>query len=382
MWAKHAQGRVIRQAQAAWPEGTYEEHHARNGFAGDCSQLYRAHPTTEWSRVEGPIRPRGILTDDLPAEDIDDPRALPVELLRGADMTLSVSKRRSAAPYYFRNADADTVILVLRGSGTLVCDYGALDYGPLEYLVIPKGTNYRLVPGGDDGLAYVVETFDEVGVPDRGLLGHFLPFDVGVLDVPRLAALEDWRALEPDRDEWEIVVKRDGLLSSIFYDFDPLDVQGWQGSVTPYRLRLADIRPVTSERMDVPPITHATFEAGDNVWFCTFCPRPWQNTDDVARVQPYHRNVDYDEIIINLGTPDGEGVPGRAIGLMTVTPAGMNHGPSAAQMAHPLERMPFYLLNIDTRRALRPTSAFERAEIPAFYERQRFSGPRGTAAKA
>ncbi|MFC5745355.1 homogentisate 1,2-dioxygenase [Actinomadura rugatobispora] len=373
MWAKHAQGTVIRQAQGAWPQGTYEEHHARDGFAGDCSQLYRAHPTTEWTRVEGPIRPRGILTDDLPAEDDADERAQPTTLLECADMRLSISRRRRPAPYLFRNADGDTVILVQRGSGLLVCDYGTLEYGPLEYLVIPKGTNYRLIPHTTDNLSYVVETTAAVGVPDRGLLGHFLPFDIGVLDVPRLDALRA-HGSGLDGPEWEIVVKRGERLSSIFHPFDPLDVEGWQGSVTPYRLRLRDIRPVTSERMDVPPITHATF-AAEGVWFCTMAPRIWQNDPEAAHVQPYHRNVDYDEIIINLGSPEGDGVPGRPIGLMTVTPGGMNHGPGAAMLRHPMERMPFYLLNIDTRQALRPTSAFEQAEIPDFYERQRFSGP-------
>lgn len=374
MFAKHAQGTALRQAETAWPEGTFEEMHTRNGFAGDASHLYRAHPTTMWSRVEGPIRPRGIRCDDLPPEDAENPKALPLTLLRNAAMTLSVSKRRQTAPAYFRNADGDTVIIVQRGSGMLVCDYGVLDYGPYEYLVIPKGTNYLLSPHGEDNLAYIVETTGEVRIPDRGMLGAFLPFDLGVIDVPQLDAMPAWRDVQPDRDEWEIVVKRDNQLSSIYYDFDPLDVQGWQGSLTPYRLRLSDIRPVTSERMNVSPITHATF-ATDDVWLCTFCPRPWQSSDDAAPSHPYHRNVDYDEIIINLGSPDGPGVPGRPIGHMFLTPAGMSHGPNAAMLANRMDRLPFYLLNIDSRHALRPTPAFEKAEIPDYVVWESFSGP-------
>ena len=110
-----------------------------------------------------------------------------------------------------------------------------------------------------------------------------------------------------------------------------MDVEGWQGTVTPFRLRLSDIRPLTAERLDVPPPIHATFET-DGVWIVTMCPRPWQ-TGDAAMMQPYlyHRNVDYDEVYVTLG--GGDPVPGGPPdGFLSVIPAGMNHGPSAAML--------------------------------------------------
>jgi homogentisate 1,2-dioxygenase len=367
MYAKHSQGTVSRQGQANWPAGTFEEHHGRDGFAGEVSQLYRQHPTTQWTRVEGPIRPRGILLEDIPAEDAKDTRALPTLLMENADMTFSVTKRSTPTPYYFRNADGDVTILVQRGTGQLVSDYGALDYGPHQYLVIPKGTNYKLVPQGGETMAYVIETTAPVHLPNRGPLGHFLPFDVGVLDIPRLDALTP---SSQDEGEWEIVVKRGGKLSSIFYPFDPMDVDGWQGNVMPYRLHLSDIRPLTSERLDVPPPAHATFEA-DGVWIITLAPRPWQS-EASALIPPYHRNVDYDEVVVTLGGGDFP-IPGVPDGAMSIVPGGMNHGPSAEMLDRPLSRFPFYILCIDTRLALNYTDKFVQYEDHGFADSQRFN---------
>jgi homogentisate 1,2-dioxygenase len=376
MFAKYSQGAISRQGQTRWPEGVIEEHHGRDGFAGDCTVLHRKHPTTQWTRVTGPLRPRGLQTSELPVDDAVEPRALPTVLLTNDDVTVAVSRRRTPLPYYLRNLDGDTVILVLYGSGQMVSDFGKLPYGPREYLVIPKGTNYRLVPDDVDHLAYFIETTSPVLVGDRRMLGHFLPFDTAVLEVPTLAPTGP---TSDNQTEWEVVLKRSGELTSIFYDFDPLDVVGWQGNVVPFRLRLADIRPLTAERLDVPPVTHATFET-EGVWVCTFCPRPWQSAEDAARVQPFHRNVDYDEVIIHLG--GDEGVAGPPPGLMTLTPGGMNHGPSAALVGTPLERLPFYMLNLDTRRPLLPTAAFEGSEIPEFASKAAYGAARPAAADA
>ena len=370
MFAKHSRGTFNRQAQTRWPAGTYEEHHGREGFAGECSQLYRRHPTTSWTRVEGPLRQRGIALDRLPAEDEQDVRATPTLLVYNEDVRVSVSKRSTPTPYYSRNLDGDVTIHVQRGSGRLITDYGVLDYSPFEYLVIPKGTNYKLIPQDGETLAYVIETTAAIRIPDRGLIGHFLPFDVEVLDIPQLTP---GGSANGGAGEWEVLVKREGALSSIFYPFDPMDVEGWQGTVTPFRLRLSDIRPLTAERLDVPPPIHATFET-DGVWIVTMCPRPWQ-TDDAALMQPYHRNVDYDEVYITLG--GGEPIPGGPEdGYMSIIPSGMNHGPSAAMLDMSakglMTRFPFYMFNMDTRRGVSYTDAFTKHEDADYNESQQF----------
>ncbi|MBT2476849.1 hypothetical protein [Streptomyces sp. ISL-94] len=74
-------------------------------------------------------------------------------------------------------------------------------------------------------MTYVVEPRDPITLPDRGPLGHFLPFDRGVLDVPRLGAPTAAPSAQNADGEWEVLVKRGGELSSIYYAFDPADVR-------------------------------------------------------------------------------------------------------------------------------------------------------------
>ena len=50
-------GKHARQAHVDLPEGTFEEEHARQGFFGKTTHLYRLHPPTDWTRIEGPLKP-------------------------------------------------------------------------------------------------------------------------------------------------------------------------------------------------------------------------------------------------------------------------------------------------------------------------------------
>ncbi|MFJ9844329.1 hypothetical protein ACIRYZ_28510 [Kitasatospora sp. NPDC101155] len=119
-------------------------------------------------------------------------------------------------------------------------------------------------------------------------------------------------------------------------------------------------------------MAHATFQAGQN-WFVTMTPRPTQTADDADMAQPAHRNVDYDELFVFLGSGDGEQV-GPPAGLASVTPAGMNHGPNQVRHANPCARLPFHVWNLDTVRPLRCTEAFEAVEIPDFARQESYRG--------
>ena len=54
----HSKGKVTRQVDVGVPEGTQREEHGRGTFFGRASHLYRTHPRTAWTRIEGPLRPR------------------------------------------------------------------------------------------------------------------------------------------------------------------------------------------------------------------------------------------------------------------------------------------------------------------------------------
>ncbi len=55
-----SKGKVARQAHVGVPEGTFEEEHGRETFFGRASHLYRTHPPTARTRIEGKHRPRAF----------------------------------------------------------------------------------------------------------------------------------------------------------------------------------------------------------------------------------------------------------------------------------------------------------------------------------
>src|SRR5579864_9001810 len=95
-------GRASHQAHADLPSGTVEEEHGRDGFAGPASHLYRLHPPTGWTSVDGPLRPHALDTAGVP----EDGESLPVALLENAEVRVSWWSRPAGEPeWFFRDAD-------------------------------------------------------------------------------------------------------------------------------------------------------------------------------------------------------------------------------------------------------------------------------------
>jgi homogentisate 1,2-dioxygenase len=318
-----SKGRVTRQAHVGVPEGTYEEEHGRETFFGRSTHLYRLHPPTAWVRLDGPLRPRAFDLNQLKPEDLTDAGGFWLPFAGNEDVALFLSRRAEAMPYFFRDADGDLCYFVHRGEGVLETDYGPLRYRPGDYLVVPKGTTHRLVPdpASGEGFFFVIEGTGEYHLPDRGLMGRHAQFDPGMLEVP-----------EPDpHDEagsFEVRIKRDGVFTSAWFAWHPLDVVGWQGDLCPVRLNILDHRPVYSPRYHMPPSAHVTF-ANEGFVVCSFVPRPLEEDADVLKVPFYHANIDADEVLFyHAGSFFSRAGIGE--GFLTHHPQGIHHGPQPA----------------------------------------------------
>jgi homogentisate 1,2-dioxygenase len=363
----HIRGRVTSQAHVGVPDGTVEEEYARNGFFGRYAHLYREHPPVAWTRIEGPLRPRLYQLDGIAAGDYLAGR---VPLLANADCRLMVACLRDPMPYLFRNADGDELLFVHAGAGRIETDFGPLTYEVGDYLVIPRGTLYRLVPASETRLL-VVQTTGELGVPDRGMLGQHALFDPAVLRVPspgEPSTLEAGLAgCHPD--EWRVIIQRQGALTSVFYPHCPLDVVGWKGTLSVWQLNVRDIRPVTSDRYHLPPSAHTTFLA-PNVAICTFAPRPLENGDPRAMKVPFfHSNIDFDEVLFYHA---GEFFSREGIrpGMLTFHPQGIHHGPQAraTERAITATRTEEVAIMIDTRRPLDVCAPAAALELPDYWK--------------
>ena len=316
------QGCAPNQAHVGVPEGLYEEEHGRQGFSGPASHLYRRHPPTGWVRIEGPLRPRAFACATLPASDQRSAEARPVEILRSADVNVFLSRRGETMPYFIRNADGDEVYFIHAGCGRFETDYGTLPYEPGDYVLLPKGTTYRIRVEADPSLFLIVETPAMMALPDRGPLGRHALFDIGVISAP---TLDPGGEAPEERREWEVRIKRAGAYTSVVYPFYPMDVAGWKGDLWVAKLNVRDFRPVMSHRYHLPPSVHATFQAGGCL-VSTFAPRPLESDPQSLRVPFYHRNMDYDEVLFYH---EGSFFSRAGIrpGMMTLHPQGIHHGP-------------------------------------------------------
>lgn len=361
-----SRGRVAKQARVAVPEGTWEEEFGRDGLVGHETMLYRTHPPTDWTRIEGKLRPRAIDCQRVHPPDESGARGDTARILFNDDVSISISRRKTAMPYYARNADGDEVIFVHQGSGLLETEFGPLSYRAGDYLVLPRGTTYRLRPADAEQFLIFVETRTEVGIPDpTNVLGNHVPIDRGMIEVPEPRVFDS-----NGETEFEVRIKSEGEHTSVFYPFCPLDVAGWQGTLTPFRFNVSDLRQVHSHRVHVPVPAYCTFIA-EGVAICTFTPIPFQLDDlSAQRVPGYHRNVDYDEVVfthsgILMSRSRESGIGG---GKLTWHPQGIHHGPhrKAFEQSMQAERMEATIVMVETRKRLRADRAFEETELPDY----------------
>jgi len=365
------EGRTSRQAHADLPQGTYERELGREGFYGPATQMIHTHPPTGWTHWEGPLRPRAYDLTRLPGPT-GSPWSAP-EILANPSLRVRFWRADCAMEELVRNADGDELLFVHAGSGDLFCDYGHLGFREGDYLVLPRGTMWRIEPRAPASLLLVEATGDAFRLPEKGVVGQHAIFDPGVLEVPALD--EAFRAQQGER-EWRVAIKRRGALSSVTFPFNPLDAVGWHGMLLPVRLNWRDIRPLMSHRQHLPPSAHTTFLASRFV-VCTFVPRPIETDPGALKVPFFHNNDDFDEVIFYHR---GRFMSRDEIrpGMLTFHPSGFTHGPhpkalAAAARAARSETDEVAVM-IDARDALESTRLLDGVELEGYVDSWRASG--------
>ena len=323
-------GRTARQAHVGIPAGLYEEEYGRDGFYGRYSHLYRSAPPVAWSRIEGQLRPRAFDFNRQQSSTADFVAARQ-RCLFNADVSISFAALAEEMRYYFRNADGDELFFVHEGEGRVETDFGVLMYEQGDYLLIPRGTVYRLLPTQLSRFL-IVEARGELQFPSKGMLGQQALYDPAVLRVPELVEMQAPTGV----GECEIKVKRGNELSSVFYPHCPLNTVGWRGTLTVWQLNVRDIRPISCDRVHLPPSVHTTFKAPGFI-VCSFLPRPLENGDPEALKVPFfHANIDYDEVLF-YHAGDFFSREGIGAGMLTFHPQGIQHGPQPQALARSKE---------------------------------------------
>jgi len=314
------EGTASRQAHADLPENTFERELGKEGFYGPATQMYHRHPPTGWKNIDGPLKPTAFDTNKIQALSDSPWEATP--LLCNDYFKFRFWKTQTNMNHLVRNGDGDELLFIHHGEAELFCDYGHLHISEGDYLVIPRGTMWRIETASSLSALFIESTNASFQLPDKGLIGNHAIFDPAVLDAPKL---DQAFVTQQAEKEWDIFVKRRGMLSTLTYPYNPLDAVGWHGTLMPVRLNWRDIRPLMSHRYHIPPSAHTTFLSKHFI-VCTFTPRPLESDPGALRVPFYHNNDDYEEIIFYHR---GEFFSRDNIrpGMITLHPSGITHGP-------------------------------------------------------
>jgi homogentisate 1,2-dioxygenase len=378
-WIKFpiVRGKASPQAHADLPQGSFEREVGAEGFSGPSSHFYHRYPPTAWSEWSGPLRPRAFDLTKLAGVAHSPWEA--TEVAANSSVRIRQWRCDVAMDHLARNADGDELLFVHAGCGDLYCDYGHLSFRDGDYILLPRGTMWRLEPREPSVLLLIEATGDRYRLPERGLVGDHALFDPGVLAIPEID--EAFRSQQAG-NSWQVVVKRQQLLSRVCFAHNPLDALGWKGTLTPVRLNWRDIRPLMSHRYHLPPSAHTTFAASRFV-IATFVPRPIESDPGALKVPFFHSNDDYDEIVFfhrgQFFSRDNMGP-----GMITFHPSGFPHGPhpkafrTGAQAAR--KETDEVAINIDTRDPLSIASAAEAVELRGYVDSWRaFMDPQTAA---
>ena len=360
-----SEGRASRQAHADLPEGTFEREVGREGFFGPAAHFYHRHAPTGWTSFEGPLRPHAYDTRRLDASSESPWQAR--ELFFNDRVRYRFWRLTNPMPALARNADGDELLFVHSGSAEFHCDYGHLSLRDGDYLLLPRGTMWRLEAGSPVELLMIEATGERFSLAERGLLGAHALFDPAALDVPEID--EAFHA-QQDESEWTVEIKRQGAVSRLTYPWNPLDAVGWKGDLAPVRLNWRDIRPVSADRYHLPPSAHTTFVT-DAFVVCTFCPRPLEQDPGALKLPFYHSNDDFDEVLF-YHAGDFMSRDDVVAGAVTFHPAGFPHGPHPKALETAMKgarrRTNEVAVMLDTRQPLEIGEAAAEIENPDYVD--------------
>ncbi len=316
----------------------------RVGFDSTYSILYFRTPPTDEFRVstmelpgfcptqpikEQPLHRRHIRTQDLkPAGDFLTGRRT---LLMNDDVRVSTCKPIQAGKDWFSNGDGDECWFAYDGGGLVETVYGPLPFRKHDYVIIPKGTPYRLHPENDRGTFLIFESSTYIDVPKQ------FRNEAGQVTMDAPFCHRDFRypteLLQYDPDKhgsgpYPLILKFGNRLSVHEYEHFPWDIVGWDGFSYPVAFNIHDYQPRTGA-IHLPPTAHITF-AGRGFIICSFVPRLvdyYNHGEHQAIPCPYgHASVDCDEILyyVEGNFTSRKGIEPESISLH---PMGVAHGP-------------------------------------------------------
>jgi len=339
--------------------------------------VYHLNPPTMVKELGEPwsMRPEIAIEDNLralsftsfdipPADDYLESRKT---LFVNDDLTVGIARpKKSMTEYFFKNADCDELLFVHEGSGVLKSMYGSVEFEYGDYLVIPRGTVYQMLFHGEDNHLMVIESHSPVRTPKRyrnenGQMLEHSPFCERDFKLPAQFETHD------EEGDFNVMIKKRGLIYPYVYATHPFDLVGWDGYSYPYGFSIFNFEPITG-RIHMPPPIHQQFE-GHNFVICSFVPRLYDYHPEAIPAPYHHSNIDSDEILYYV---DGDFMSRNNIGRgqFTLHPAGIPHGPHPGAIERSIGKKETQELAvmIDPFRPMKITTDALRYEVKDYYK--------------
>lgn len=328
---------VKRHTQFQKPDGGlyYEQLFGTIGFDGMSTLMYQIHRPTMVKEIlsEKEVAPRIAVQKSMkarllkgfevaPQDDFLDSRKA---LLVNSDIHIGLAApKKSLRDYFYKNADADEMLFIHQGSGTLRTMLGNIPFEYGDYLIIPRGIIYQIEFDTKINRLLFAESFEPIYTPKRyrnwfGQLLEHSPFCERDYKLPQDLETHD------EKGDFILKIKKQGVLYEMLYPTHPFDVAGWDGYNYPYAFSIHNFEPITG-RVHQPPPVHQTFETKSFV-ICSFVPRLY-DYHPLSIPAPYnHSNIDSDEMLYYV---DGDFMSRNNIeqGHITIHPGGIPHGPA------------------------------------------------------
>ncbi|MFZ6053431.1 homogentisate 1,2-dioxygenase [Halocola ammonii] len=355
----------------------YEQLFGTEGFHGMASLLYHIHRPTQVKSVADPVddSPKAAVPKNITSRMLNGFQVKPVDdflesrtvVMFNSDLNITLAApKKSVTDYFYKNADADEMIFIHRGSGTLKTMLGNLKFGYGDYLIIPRGMIFQMEFDSEDNRLLIVESFSPMVTPKRyrnnfGQLLEHSPFCERDFRTPDVLEPKD------EKGEFTMKIRKENAMHELVYATHPFDVVGWDGYNFPYAFNIKDFEPITG-RVHQPPPVHQTFE-GHNFVICSFCPRLYDYHPEAVPAPYNHSNIDSDEVLYYV---DGDFMSRNHVdkGFMSLHPGGIPHGPHPGAMERSLgkEKTEELAVMIDTFRPLKLTQAALDMSDDSYYE--------------
>jgi len=325
-----------RHTQFRKPDGSLypEQLFGTIGFDGMYSNLYHEHRPTQVKSInrQYSVKPKVAKANNMQSYRLKGFQVAPVEdyldsrkvVLTNSDCNIILAApKKSLRDYFYKNTDADELIFIHKGTGTLRTMLGNLDFSYGDYLLVPRGVIYQIDFKTEDNRLFIVESYSPIYTPKRyrnwfGQLLEHSPYCER--DMRRPDKLETF----DQKGDFLIKVKKQDEIIEMVYATHPFDVVGYDGYLYPYAFSIHDFEPITG-RIHQPPPVHQTFET-DTFVVCSFVPRIYDYHPDSIPAPYNHSNIDSDEVLYYV---DGDFMSRNdiAAGHISLHPAGIPHGP-------------------------------------------------------